>query len=61
MKVGASRMVNELNYGSTPANWPFPIAYDKENRIETDVLIIGAGIAGSMAGLWLRVAVRASQ
>ncbi len=54
-------MVNELNYGSTPANWPFPIAYDKENRIETDVLIIGAGIAGSMAGLWLRVAVRASQ
>jgi hypothetical protein len=40
-KAGATCMVNELNYGSTPANWPFPVTYDKENRIETDVLIIG--------------------
>ena len=44
-------MSNQINYGSIPAQWPFPVKYDVENRIETDVLIIGAGIAGSMAGL----------
>lgn len=50
-KEGLTRMVNELNYGGTPAQWPFPISYDKENRVETDVLVIGAGIAGGMAGI----------
>lgn len=44
-------MSKHLNYGSTPAKWPFPIKYDVENRIETDVLVIGAGVAGSMAGI----------
>jgi succinate dehydrogenase/fumarate reductase flavoprotein subunit len=44
-------MVDVLNYGSTPLEWPFPVKYDKENRIETDVLIVGAGVAGAMAGL----------
>ena len=44
-------MSNTINYGSVPAAWPFPVKYDVENRIETDVLVIGAGIAGSMAGL----------
>ena len=44
-------MINELNYGSTPAEWPFPISYDKENRIETDVLVIGGGLAGGMAAV----------
>jgi len=44
-------MSNQLNYGNTPAEWPFPVKYGTENRIETDVLIIGAGVAGSMAGL----------
>ena len=44
-------MSNHINYGSIPPKWPFPVKYDEENRIETDVLVIGAGIAGSMAGL----------
>lgn len=44
-------MTDRINYGSVPAEWPFPVKYDVENRIETDVLIIGAGIAGSMAGI----------
>lgn len=44
-------MSNTINYGSIPAEWPFPIKYDVENRIETDVLVIGAGVAGSMAGV----------
>jgi len=42
---------DQINYGSTPAAWPYPVKYGEENRIETDVLIIGAGVAGSMAGL----------
>ncbi|MDR0858060.1 MAG: FAD-binding protein [Oscillospiraceae bacterium] len=44
-------MTKQINYGSEPAKWPYPVRYDAENRIETDVLIIGAGIAGAMAGL----------
>ena len=40
-----------INYGSAPAEWPFPVKYGVENKIETDVLIIGAGVAGSMAGI----------
>ena len=27
--------------------WPYPVHYGKENEIETDVLFIGGGIAGS--------------
>ncbi|HHT17253.1 MAG TPA: FAD-binding protein [Papillibacter sp.] len=44
-------MINELNYGSIPPEWPFDVRYGKENRIITDVLVIGAGMAGSMAAL----------
>ena len=44
-------MNSQLNYGCTPAQWPYPIRYDVENRIETDVLIVGGGISGSMAGI----------
>ena len=44
-------MADQFNYGAEPAQWPFPVKYGEENRIETDVLIIGAGVAGSMAGL----------
>jgi len=32
-------------YGK-PTHWPYPIRYDEEQEIETDVLIIGGGIAG---------------
>jgi succinate dehydrogenase/fumarate reductase flavoprotein subunit len=44
-------LADQINYGSIPPEWPFPVKYDTENRIETDVLVIGAGVAGSMAGL----------
>ena len=44
-------MSNQINYGSVPAKWPYPIKYGEENRIETDVLVIGAGVAGAMAAL----------
>src|SRR5512140_3691540 len=42
--------------------WPYPIAYEKEQEIETDVLILGGGIAGCWAAIsaareGLRVAV----
>lgn len=42
--------------------WPYPILYDKVNRIQTDVVVIGAGPAGACAGIaaarkGLRVAV----
>ena len=32
-----------------PIAWPYPIEYDKEERIDCDVLVIGAGLAGSFA------------
>lgn len=31
--------------------WPFPVDYDKVNNMECDVLVIGAGAAGSAAGI----------
>ena len=26
--------------------WPYPIRYEKEQEIETDILVLGGGIAG---------------
>jgi succinate dehydrogenase/fumarate reductase flavoprotein subunit len=34
-----------------PPVWPYPINYEKEHEIETDVLIIGGGIAGCWAAI----------
>ncbi|HEY96572.1 MAG TPA: FAD-binding protein [Dehalococcoidia bacterium] len=31
--------------------WPYPIRYDQEREIETDVLVIGGGIAGCWAAI----------
>jgi hypothetical protein len=31
--------------------WPYPIRFDKEQEIETDVLVIGGGIAGCWAAI----------
>jgi succinate dehydrogenase/fumarate reductase flavoprotein subunit len=31
--------------------WPYPVDYDKETEIETDVLVIGGGIAGCWAAI----------
>ncbi|OGN94868.1 MAG: hypothetical protein A2Y89_00945 [Chloroflexi bacterium RBG_13_51_18] len=36
--------------GKPPA-WPYPINYDREQEIETDVLVIGGGIAGCWAAI----------
>jgi hypothetical protein len=33
------------NDGRVP-EWPYPILYEQEQPIETDVLVIGGGIAG---------------
>jgi heterodisulfide reductase subunit A-like polyferredoxin len=37
-------------YGKPPA-WPYRVNYDKKQEIETDVLIIGGGIAGCWAAI----------
>ncbi len=37
-------------YGK-PTPWPYPIRYDQQQEIETDVLIIGGGIAGCWAAI----------
>ena len=31
--------------------WPYPINYEKENRVEADVLVLGGGIAGCHAAI----------
>lgn len=31
--------------------WPYPLEYGKESVVETDVLVIGGGLAGGMAGI----------
>src|SRR4030042_6866490 len=36
--------------GKAPA-WPYPIRYDQEQEIDTDVLVIGGGIAGCWAAI----------
>jgi len=38
------------NEGHVPA-WPYAISYDQEQEIETDVLVIGGGIAGCWAAI----------
>ncbi len=34
-----------------PPAWPYPVGYDKEQEIETDVLVLGGGIAGCWAAI----------
>jgi succinate dehydrogenase/fumarate reductase flavoprotein subunit len=34
-----------------PPEWPYEIRYDREQQIETDVLVIGGGIAGCWAAI----------
>ncbi len=34
-----------------PPDWPYPIRYEEEQEIETDVLVIGGGIAGCWAAI----------
>ena len=34
-----------------PPEWPYPIRYEKEQEIETDILVLGGGIAGCWAAI----------
>jgi succinate dehydrogenase/fumarate reductase flavoprotein subunit len=40
-----------LNKEGKAPTWPYPVDYDKEREIETDVLVIGGGIAGCWAAI----------
>ena len=31
--------------------WPHPVDYNKENQVDTDVLMVGGGIAGCHAAI----------
>jgi succinate dehydrogenase/fumarate reductase flavoprotein subunit len=42
---------NYFNKKGKAPPWPYPVDYDKESEIETDVLIIGGGIAGCWAAI----------
>jgi alkyl hydroperoxide reductase subunit AhpF len=44
-------LAERFSLGGEPQEWTFPVKYDVENRVETDVLIVGAGLAGGMAGI----------
>lgn len=45
-----------LNEGNPVPLWPYPVNYGRENRLSTDVLIFGGGIAGSHAAIGARKA-----
>ena len=34
-----------------PLEWPYPIKWNDEKQIETDVLVLGGGIAGCWAAI----------
>ena len=42
-------MTNTFSHG--PMDWPYPIAYGKENEIDVDVLVLGGGLAGCFAAI----------
>ena len=31
--------------------WPYPVNYGKENKVDTDVLVLGGGLAGCHAAI----------
>ena len=35
----------------TLPEWPYPVRYDRENDVSTDVLVLGGGIAGCHAAI----------
>jgi len=41
----------ELAAGQSPSKWPYPLMYGRERKVETDVLVIGGGIAGCHAAI----------
>src|SRR5512139_834730 len=40
-----------MEKGGRAPEWPYPIRYEQEQTIETDVLVIGGGIAGCWASI----------
>ena len=42
---------NLLKRDGRPLEWPYPVRYEQEQEIETDVLVIGGGIAGCWAAI----------
>jgi succinate dehydrogenase/fumarate reductase flavoprotein subunit len=49
--AGMTKWHDLLNKEGKAPSWPYPVDYDKENEIETDVLVIGGGIAGCWAAI----------
>lgn len=41
----------QSNRGNEVLKWPYPVHYEKTIRIDTDVLVIGGGLAGCCAGI----------
>lgn len=44
-------MAYQSSFGKEVYEWPYPVNYDKVNHIHLDVLVVGGGLAGSMAGI----------
>lgn len=40
-----------LNSEGAPPEWPYPIKFGEESEVETDVLVLGGGIAGCWAAI----------
>lgn len=44
-------MPYQATFRNDTSDWPYPIKYDDVTKVETDVLIVGGGLSGGMAGL----------
>ena len=44
-------MAYQISFGAEAIEWPYPIKYGVINNVDSDVLVIGAGIAGGAAGI----------
>ncbi len=40
-----------LKSNGAPPSWPYPVRYEEEQEIETDILVVGGGIAGCWAAI----------
>jgi succinate dehydrogenase/fumarate reductase flavoprotein subunit len=45
------KMDYQANLSNGVLEWPYPIKYEVVNRVEVDILIVGGGLAGGMAGI----------
>ncbi len=44
-------MAYQNTFGTKVYEWPYPVAYDRVNHVDLDVLVVGGGLAGCMAGI----------